>query len=102
MEIEAKFCIPDERSFQGLLETTSLAGFGLGPESVHELTDRYLDTAEGCLRMAGYACRVRQDGGRTLLTLKGLGEAAGAVHRRVELEVELPEPLIGSLASYRV
>ncbi len=93
MEIEAKFSVPDRPTFQRLLEAESLGGLTLGEGSVAEVQDRYLDTAAGALRAQGYACRLRQDNGRILGTLKGLGEAAGAVHRREEIEVKLPRPL---------
>jgi CHAD domain-containing protein len=93
LEIEAKFSIPDEQQFQRLLETTTLAGFRLGEMSVLELRDRYLDTAGRAFWASGYACRLRKQGDRILLTLKGLGGATGAVHRRAEHEVELAEPL---------
>ena len=92
MEIEAKFNIPDEQQFQRLLETTALAGFRLGETSVLELHDRYLDTADRAFWASGYACRLRKQGDRTLVTLKGLGGAVGAIHRRAEYEVELAEP----------
>ncbi|TRO45633.1 CHAD domain-containing protein [Candidatus Bathyarchaeota archaeon] len=93
MEIEAKFSVPDRPTFQRLLEARSLGGLALGEGSVVQIQDRYLDTAEGALRAQGYACRLRQEDGHTLGSLKGLGEAAGVVHRRQELEVELPRPL---------
>jgi len=93
LEIEAKFRIPDVQTFQCLLEAATLAGFTLGPASAAELRDRYLDTAARALLAAGFACRLRRQGNRTLATLKGLGGAAGAVHRRIELEVDLAEPL---------
>lgn len=93
MEIEAKYRVPDEQQFQRLLGVTSLAGFDLGSMSVAELHDTYLDTADGAILAGGYACRLRRQGDRIIATLKGLGRAEGAVHRRVELEVELPEPL---------
>jgi CHAD domain-containing protein len=93
LEVEAKFSIPDERTFQRLLETTSLAGFGLEEPTVTDLHDRYLDTAAGAFLAGGYACRLRRQNGQTIATLKGLGGASGAVHRRVEHEVDLPGPL---------
>jgi CHAD domain-containing protein len=93
LEVEAKFSIPDEQTFQWLLETDSLAGFHLGEGTTTELHDRYLDTASGSLFAGRYACRIRRHDGRTLVTLKGLGGASGAIHRRAETEVELPEPL---------
>jgi CHAD domain-containing protein len=93
LEVEAKFSIPDEPTFQRLLETISVAGFRLGDGTTTELHDRYLDTARGAFFAGGYACRIRRYDGRTLATLKGLGGASGAIHNRAELEVELPEPL---------
>jgi CHAD domain-containing protein len=93
LEVEAKFSIPDEQTYQRLLEATSLAGYSLEDPVLLLLHDRYLDTAERAILAGGYACRIRQQGDLTLATLKGLGSASGAIHRRVELEVELPEPL---------
>lgn len=93
MEIEAKYQIPDEETFQLLLATDTLAGFLLGSVSIHTLHDRYLETTDGAIRAGGYACRLRQTGSKTLATLKGLGGATGALHRRVEHEVELPKLL---------
>lgn len=93
MEVEAKFSIPDESTFQRLLETTSLAGFSLVEPVLLDLHDRYLDTREGAVLAGGYACRIRQQDGLTLATLKGLGRASGAIHHREEQEVELSQPL---------
>jgi CHAD domain-containing protein len=93
LEVEAKFSIPDEQTYQRLLEATSLAGYSLEEPVLLNLRDRYLDTAEGAILAGGYACRIRQQGDLTLATLKGLGSASGAIHRRVELELELPQPL---------
>ncbi len=65
MEVEAKFIIPDEQTFQQLLETTSLAGFSLAGGTVARLHDRYLDTADRALWAGGYACRIRRQDGRS-------------------------------------
>ncbi len=93
MEVEAKFAIPDEQTFRRLLETAVLAGFSLGEGTVVRLYDLYLDTAAGAIRAGGFACRLRREGTRYLATLKGLGGVSGAVHRRVEHQVKLSEPL---------
>lgn len=92
MEIEAKFQIPDEGTFQRLLGADTLAGFTFGAVGITELSDRYLETRDGAIRAGGYACRLRQADGLMLATVKGLGGASGAIHRREEHEVELPEP----------
>jgi CHAD domain-containing protein len=93
LEVEAKFSIPDERTFQRLLEATSLAGYSLEEPALLDLRDRYLDTDGGTILAGGYACRIRQQDDLTLATLKGLGTASGAIHHRIEREVELPQPL---------
>ncbi len=96
MEIEAKFRIPNEETFQRLWEATSLAGFSLGAGTVAQLHDRYLDTANRVVRAQGFACRLRRQGDRYLATLKSLGTSSDAVHRRAEYEVTLKGPLLPS------
>jgi CHAD domain-containing protein len=93
LEVEAKFSIPDEQTFQQLLEASSLAGFHLGETAVVEVSDHYLDTAGRAVQAAGYACRLRLTAGRCLVTVKGLGGTSGAIHRRAEYEVEMAGPL---------
>jgi len=93
LEVEAKFSIPDEQTYQRLLETTSLAGYTLEDPVLLRIHDRYADTAGGAILAGGYACRIRQQNDLTFATLKGLGAASGAIHRREELEIELPRPL---------
>lgn len=92
MEIEAKLSVPDEQTMARLLETPGVAGYSLGPVTQRELHDCYLDTAGRAFLEAGYALRVRRDGEQVLVTLKGLGGADGAVHRRSEQEVVLTTP----------
>jgi CHAD domain-containing protein len=92
LEIEAKFQVPNEDVFQQLLEIEALAGFCLGAVSIANLHDRYLETKDWALQTGGYACRLRKANGTTLVTVKSLGGASGAIHRREEHQVELPEP----------
>lgn len=101
MEVELKYGFCSERTFQQLLEATTLGGLRLETAQVLQVHDRYLDTPDRALLRAGYACRLRHEqesatdheGGRYLATVKGLGDASGAYHRRVEHEFELPRPL---------
>ncbi len=96
-EIEAKFVIPDANVSRRLKTRGRLAGFTLGERRVSRVLDTYLDTKDRSLVAAGLACRVRlQGGGQLLLTVKELGAAAGAVHRREELEVVLHAGEAGS------
>ncbi len=55
------------------------------------MTDVYFDTADGRILSNGYALRLRTEGDVILVTLKGLGGVGGAIHRRDEQEVLLPE-----------
>jgi CHAD domain-containing protein len=93
LELEAKFSVPDEQTFQQLLAATSLGAFRLEERSFTRVHDRYLDTLEGILRQEGYALRLRQEDEQHLASVKGLGDANGAVHHREEHEVDLPGPL---------
>ncbi|MGC8781954.1 MAG: CYTH domain-containing protein, partial [Anaerolineae bacterium] len=96
MEIEAKFAVPDRDTCRRLAQLRELAGFRLAPRGVGQVADRYFDTADGRLRRGGFACRLRAEGDLIVATLKGLGRAEGAVHRRAEEEVRLstwnPDP----------
>jgi adenylate cyclase class 2 len=47
------------------------------------------DTADGDLASSGQVLRVRQSGGRHLLTFKGPASFAGAVKQRREIELEI-------------
>jgi len=90
MEVEAKFVLPDAETFRRLQAVDRLAGFALSAAQVKEVRDTYLDTSERAILAAGYACRQREQDEDLLITLKGLGGAEGAVHRREELEILLP------------
>jgi CHAD domain-containing protein len=90
MEIEAKFALPDAETLRHLQAIDHLAGFALSTGQIKQIRDTYLDTADRLILAAGYACRRRERGEEVLITLKGLGGAEGAVHRREELQVALP------------
>jgi len=90
MEIEAKFAVLDIETFQRLQAAGHLAGFVLSAGEIKQVHDTYLDTADMAILSAGYACRRRERGDEVIITLKGLGGSAGAIHQREELEVKLP------------
>ena len=93
MEIEAKFVLPDMDTFQRLQSVDRLGGFTLSADRVKQVRDTYLDTAGRVILRAGYACRRREESEGILITLKGLGGAQGAIHRREELQVLIPSDL---------
>lgn len=90
MEVELKLTVLDSAAIRELvLDPASwLPGVNpLGPVRNVEIEDRYLDTASGTLRAAGFVARIRISSGGRRLTLKSLvRQGAGAVHRRLELE----------------
>jgi len=90
MEIEAKFAVSEVKTFQRLQAADRLAAFALSAHQVKQVHDTYLDTADQLILAAGYAYRQREQEEGILITLKGLGSAEGAVHRREELETLLP------------
>ncbi len=87
-EVEAKFVADDPAPLAALEATSSLAFADLGPARVVPETDRYLDTRDGALASARWACRLRDREGAIRISLKGPAEAtAGAWHhRRPEVE----------------
>jgi len=93
MEIEAKFALPDVDTFQRLQTVDRLAGFSLSAGRTHQVRDTYLDTVGRLILSAGYACRRREQSDGILITLKGLGGAQSAIHRREELEIWIPSNL---------
>jgi inorganic triphosphatase YgiF len=89
-EVESKFRAADRRTLQRLATVDRLGPARLGPASVANEADRYLDTPHGLLAAAGWACRLRTRAGRTIVSLKGtaavaVGDLSG-VHRRPEVE----------------
>jgi inorganic triphosphatase YgiF len=60
----------------------------LGPAIETAELDRYLDTADGRMAAAGWACRLRSRHGGIRISLKGppAEGTAGALHRRPEVE----------------
>ena len=90
MEIEAKFVLPDLATYARLQAIEQLAGFALSAGEAKRVHDTYLDTADDAILTAGYTCRARKRSDGTLITVKSVKRAEGAVHRREEMETELP------------
>jgi CHAD domain-containing protein len=90
VEIEAKYSVADPSVFAALLELEALGAYALRPAGAKNVIDHYLDTADRDILRGGYACRMRESDAadRWLVTLKGLGTSAGAVHQREEHECE--------------
>lgn len=86
-EIEVKFRVVDRPSLEARL--LSLGGKGAPPEDEYNLI---LDDRKGGLREKGMALRLRETGGRGLVTLKGKKTVRRGVKTRVEIETEVDLP----------
>lgn len=90
MEVELKYAA-SAAALAALAEARQLGPAELGGTVVNDETDRYLDTSDRRLDALLWACRLRTrrvDGtAKTFVSLKGpAAAAAGALHRRPELE----------------
>ncbi|OQB24840.1 MAG: CYTH domain protein [Chloroflexi bacterium ADurb.Bin180] len=91
MEIEAKFVLPDRKVLGHLAAAGELAGYVLGEAREQRYHDQFLDTVDRRLLAAGWYLRLRTADASRSLTLKGRTSLEGAVHRRQEWKVRLPE-----------
>lgn len=89
MEIEAKFAVPNEKTFARLQAIEQLAGYALSASKTKQVLDTFLDTPDRVILRSGHVCRRRQVGDQIIMTLKSGHTIEGAVHRREELEVTL-------------
>ena len=88
IEVEARFRVSELEAFDRLASMDGLGHASLGPATAFEETDAYLDTADGALGTARWACRLRRRGTRVTVSLKGPPEAGtgGWLHLRPEVE----------------
>jgi CHAD domain-containing protein len=97
MEVEAKFSVPNGKTYRRLARCRELAGYRLEPTATVTADDWYLDTRDGRFLAGGYACRLRREGDAIIATLKGVSSAlstagtapVSGIHRRDEQEVRL-------------
>ena len=88
-EVEAKFRAEGPGPLEALAVAERLGNAILGPARTVDESDRYLDTDDGRLASARWACRLRLRDGTTRISLKGPpSDAPGAAwhHRRPEVE----------------
>jgi inorganic triphosphatase YgiF len=87
LEVELKYAATDV-ALAGLATIERLGPAVLGPAATSNELDRYLDTADGRLAAALWACRLRTRGERTIVSLKGPphSRTEDGVHRRPEVE----------------
>ena len=95
-EVEARFAADGPLPLEALTRAARLGPAVLGRPRTADETDRYLDTDDGALATARWACRLRTRDGLTRISLKGPPEAGDRDdwhHRRPELEGPATEEL---------
>jgi triphosphatase len=88
-EIEARFAASDDAPLDRLAVADRLGSARLGPMRTADEIDLYLDTPDGRLAEAGWACRLRSRGDGWRVSLKGPSArhgGAGWLHERPEIE----------------
>ncbi len=93
-EVELKLRLLSPADWAGVFDAPALAGQLATPPRDEHLETWYFDTADGNLRDAGLAYRIRLEGGRWQATVKADGVSAGGLHQRREWTVTVtgPEP----------
>lgn len=90
VEIELKFRVDDPAVGETILTTDRFGSLAAEADPAHdvEMSDRYVDTADGRLARAGYAVRLRRIADTTSVSVKSLTRvaAAGGAARREEIE----------------
>jgi inorganic triphosphatase YgiF len=88
IESELKYRAETEGPLERLAQAPSLGPASLGKPTTALETDRYLDTDDGRLSAAGWACRLRFRDGEARISLKGPARHArgASLHLRPELE----------------
>jgi inorganic triphosphatase YgiF len=89
MEIEAKFTVPNPSVYWSLQTADYLAGYSLSTTQVKPVWDTYLDTRSQRILVAGFSCQQSLSREGIVITLKSLGGAEGAVHRRKKYELSM-------------
>ena len=108
-EIEARFAAATEEALDRLAASERLGAATLGPLRVADEVDRYLDSEDGRLSAAGWACRLRSRGDGWRISLKGPPRDAGGgsptwLHERDEIEgpaTEVADPVAWPASSAR-
>ena len=89
-EVELKYRVGDLAAAERVLAADRLGPFtgAAAGARATQLEDRYVDTADGALARAGFAVRLRQKGGETIVSVKSLAhtDGPGGALSREELE----------------
>lgn len=94
VEVELKLSADDDAALDDLAAVDALGPASLGTGRTVTELDSYLDTADGRLASARWACRLRSRENRRWVSLKGPPQHGPGepVHRRAELEGPIGDP----------
>lgn len=90
-ETELKYAV-SAASWEALLRADRLGRFTLEPGQTVEVHDVYADTRDRAISAAGFAFRIRRNGGERVACLKSLGSGGGVGHSREEYECAIESP----------
>jgi len=90
VEIEIKLVAPESVQLRRLRSVLGRICERVDDLGVARIADTYLDTSDWRVYRAGFACRIRREGGRLTLTLKALRKARRMMSVREEREQPLP------------
>lgn len=88
-EVELKYRVTDLGAAERLMAADRIGPFTAGSRArTIQLEDRYVDTGDGAISRAGFAVRLRQQAGETIVSVKSLASSSGVGGsvRRDELE----------------
>ncbi|WP_036172407.1 CYTH and CHAD domain-containing protein [Massilia sp. 9096] len=89
MECEIKLAVNATGATQ-ITKSPVLREHAVSKPEERDHVDQYFDTPDFTLWKHGFALRVRTDGNHHVQTLKGGGSALAGLHRRTELEADVP------------
>ncbi|MFL5686593.1 MAG: CHAD domain-containing protein [Chloroflexota bacterium] len=101
-EIELKYRVGDMAAAERVLAADRLGPFTGATSGARatQLEDRYVDTADGALSHAGFAVRLRQTGGETIVSVKSLAHADGPGGSMSREELEGPADRVAPPADW--
>ena len=93
MEIESKFLVLDQASFQAIEKLSQIGDYSFSDTEIQFMDDTFFDTEDKAIMAAGYYLRVRKILGKAphWVTIKSLGGFEEGVHRREEYVCSLKE-----------
>ncbi len=88
IESELKYTVTDQSIFQSISNRTTIAGYAVSDHGILPIKDTCFDTPDLAFYRGKTVFRLRDKGGRRLLTFKTHRESSGTAYERIEVESE--------------